>query len=268
MRTWNFGSARNESSRVQAVLAQVVSSMGDESFSFAFLSKLNNLLPIGCWSIYETGNNQPVMFESGSYQRNDTTQGSWNAYLQGPFLQDESLCVANTVAQRPQIAHITSQELTSPGHRERVYDQFGMTERVSVLEPRKSGGVLALNMYRYSDQPSFSDRDFELIEMMAEPLFAVVKRHIELKRCTSKTNHYNILSVGHFRDVLQNQYPGFTERELDVCARLLHGMSYEGIAADLHLSLSSVKTYRKRAFARLDINFKSELVRHYLLRNV
>lgn len=64
MRTWNFGSARNESSRVQAVLAQVVSSMGDESFSFAFLSQLNNLLPIGCWSIYETGNNQPVMFES------------------------------------------------------------------------------------------------------------------------------------------------------------------------------------------------------------
>jgi DNA-binding CsgD family transcriptional regulator len=143
-----------------------------------------------------------------------------------------------------------------------------MTERVSVLEPSKSGGVLALNLYRYTDQPTFSDRDFGLIELMAEPLFAVVKRHVELKRFNSTPTHSDFFSVGHFRDVLQAQCPDFSERELDVCARLLDGMSYEGIAADLSLSLSSVKTYRKRAFARLDINFKSELVRHYLLRGV
>lgn len=58
--------------------------------------------------------------------------------------------------------------------------------------------------------------------------------------------------------LLQAQ-PGLTPRELDVCARLLQGMTHEGIACDLSLSLPTVKTYRNRAFARLGIHFRSEL---------
>ena len=50
-----------------------------------------------------------------------------------------------------------------------------------------------------------------------------------------------------------------TVRELDVCARLLQGMTQEGIAADLGLSVPTVKTYRNRAFARLGISFRNEL---------
>jgi DNA-binding CsgD family transcriptional regulator len=41
--------------------------------------------------------------------------------------------------------------------------------------------------------------------------------------------------------------------------RLLRGMTYDGIAADLGLSVPSVKTYRNRAFERLGIHFRNEL---------
>jgi len=50
-----------------------------------------------------------------------------------------------------------------------------------------------------------------------------------------------------------------TVRELDVCERLLTGMTQDGVAADLGLGLSSVKTYRNRAFARLGIRWRSQL---------
>ncbi|MFN6997848.1 MAG: helix-turn-helix transcriptional regulator, partial [Aquincola tertiaricarbonis] len=53
--------------------------------------------------------------------------------------------------------------------------------------------------------------------------------------------------------------PALTPRELDVLERLLQGMTYDGIAADIGLSLATVKTYRARAFERLDIHFKNEL---------
>ena len=42
-----------------------------------------------------------------------------------------------------------------------------------------------------------------------------------------------------------------TDRELDVCARLLQGMTHEGIASDLGLSVPTVKTYRNELFARV-----------------
>jgi DNA-binding NarL/FixJ family response regulator len=46
---------------------------------------------------------------------------------------------------------------------------------------------------------------------------------------------------------------------LDVCERLLRGWSYDGIAADMGLSVATVKTYRARAFGRLGLHFRSEL---------
>ena len=45
--------------------------------------------------------------------------------------------------------------------------------------------------------------------------------------------------------------PALTVRELDVCERLLRGWTYDGVAADLGLTVPTVKTYRARAFARL-----------------
>lgn len=52
---------------------------------------------------------------------------------------------------------------------------------------------------------------------------------------------------------------GLTSRELDVCSRSLLGMTAEGTALDLDIKISSVVTYRKRAYARLGISSQAEL---------
>ena len=48
------------------------------------------------------------------------------------------------------------------------------------------------------------------------------------------------------RQQLAQLCPAMTVRELDVCERLLTGMTQDGVAADLGLGLSSVKTYRNQ----------------------
>lgn len=49
-------------------------------------------------------------------------------------------------------------------------------------------------------------------------------------------------------------------RELEVCSRILHGLSSTAIAIDLHLCDSTIKTYRKRAYQRLSIGSERELL--------
>jgi len=39
----------------------------------------------------------------------------------------------------------------------------------------------------------------------------------------------------------------------------LRGLTFDGVAADLGVSATSVKTYRNRAFARLGIHHRNEL---------
>ncbi len=64
---------------------------------------------------------------------------------------------------------------------------------------------------------------------------------------------------GRMRERLLELGPELTARELDVCVRLLQGMTHDGIAVDLGVSLTTVKTYRNRAFDRLGIHFRNEL---------
>ena len=66
-------------------------------------------------------------------------------------------------------------------------------------------------------------------------------------------------SLPALRERLLRAHAALTGRELDVCARLLQGMTQGGIACDLGLSLPTVKTYRNRAFSRLGIHFRNEL---------
>lgn len=67
------------------------------------------------------------------------------------------------------------------------------------------------------------------------------------------------VDLSRLEDRLSSLCMGLTPREVQVCARLLSGMTYEGVAIDLGLCLPTVKTYRIRAFGRLGIHFRSQL---------
>jgi len=262
MRAWSLGGAASGPALVNEALGHIVQAIGDDDFSQRVLHQVNRLMPVGCWSVYRIGGDQPRMFLSGTYHRRDTTTGSWQAYLSGPHLADRTFALSNIGLGHLAITHLTAEEIPTPAHREKVYRQFDMSERLSVVEPQASDTVFALNLYRYNGQGFFSDRELANFESIAPSLFAAVHRHLLLQ--PRQPFARDPLSLESVRRTFEMHRPDLTERELDVVARTVMGMSYEGIAADLDLKLPTVKTYRNRAFDRLQICFRSELVRYYL----
>jgi DNA-binding CsgD family transcriptional regulator len=99
-------------------------------------------------------------------------------------------------------------------------------------------------------------------ESIAPLLLSAVQRHISLQ--PEPCDPSQILTLTSIRQAFELHRPDLTTRELDVVSRAVLGMSYEGIATDLGLKLPTVKTYRNRAFDRMQISFRSELVRYYL----
>ena len=86
---------------------------------------------------------------------------------------------------------------------------------------------------------------------LAGPLTAVVRRHLALRP--------QVQAGPPTGQRLGQRWPALTERELQVCERLLRGLTFEGIGADLGLSAATVKTYRNRAFGRLGIHHRNQL---------
>jgi LuxR family transcriptional regulator, activator of tox operons len=60
---------------------------------------------------------------------------------------------------------------------------------------------------------------------------------------------------------LRQVMPQLKRRESDVCIGIVRGKSSEAIALALGISVNTVLTYRKRAYARLGISSHNELIR-------
>ncbi|MFY3386523.1 helix-turn-helix transcriptional regulator [Paracidovorax sp. MALMAid1276] len=260
-----------------AALAAMVQRLGEPGFVPGLLQAMAPLLPAASWSVYRTGRRcKPTLFMSASLGVPDTTQDCWWAYLSGPYRRDSTwgrpLEVEVPTAPLTQLCHVTAQELEGE-HRARVYDAHGMAERVSVVDHEADGSVFAVNFYRHQHQPPFRDQHLGGFEAVAPVLLALARKHIQLSQGATPASavpgaapalqaplgHAATSSLPALRARLLRTSDQLTDRELDVCARLLQGMTHEGIASDLGLGVPTVKTYRNRAFARLGIHFRNEL---------
>ncbi|MBV7540465.1 helix-turn-helix transcriptional regulator [Acidovorax sp. sic0104] len=273
-------------------LASMVHRLGGNNFAPGLLQDLEPVLPAASWSVYRTGQRcKPTLFMSASRGVPDTTQDCWWAYLSGPYRSDRTWGRAFDelpVAQpETRLCHVTASEVQGE-HRARVYEAHGVAERVSVVEYESDGSVFAVNFYRHLHQRAFSDRQIGAFESVAPVLLALTRKHIDLSHAhlpaapawteaaagtppapaaaaaATLPAEASLLPLATdglpvLRMRLLRLQAELTDRELDVCARLLQGMTHEGIASDLGLGVPTVKTYRNRAFARLGIHFRNEL---------
>jgi len=264
----------------------MVHHLGGPGFVPGLLQELAPVLPAASWSVYRTGNRcKPTLFMSASLGVPDTTQDCWWAYLSGPYRRDSTWGRPfddAPAAPLTRLCHVTAQEVEGE-HRARVYEAHGVAERVSVVDYEDDGSVFAVNFYRHQHQAPFRDAHLSGFETVAPVLLALARKHIQLSHSPRPTGtesprsapacavasaatsleppsaQPSAHSLPALRVRLLRTGIPLTERELDVCARLLQGMTHEGIANDLGLSVPTVKTYRNRAFTRLGIHFRSEL---------
>ncbi len=233
---------------------------GFRDFAERALCALNAAqLRAASWSVYQVGRERtPVLHLSASLGVADTTRRCFAAYCAGLYRADRSFD-----AVRPghaAVLRMHADEAPSADHREAIYRRHGVLERLSVVLRQGADEVFAVNLYHHDHQGCFGAGEIEGFATVAPLLLACVQRHVRLCPAVAATG------VPAPRAVLQARCPALTERELDVCERLLRGWSYDGIAADLGLSLATVKTYRARAFERLGMHFKSELFAAFLPR--
>ncbi len=227
-------------------LAGMISSMGSASFGREGLVQLNHWMPLCWWSIYTVFEKKPPSLHGhGSYDVPDGTLDSWAVYKNSLYRHDETFHAARdyTEGGRTALVHWVAKEIPAP-HRAEIYEKHNLRERLSVVARTPDDGLFAVNLYRENAQPAFTDAAIDGVRHVASLLMACVQRHV-------------VLMTPAFAGCSPlDQLP---RREKEVCERLLKGWTQDGIAADLGLTPSTVKTYRNRAFASLNIHTRHEL---------
>jgi DNA-binding CsgD family transcriptional regulator len=244
--------------------AALVGCIARDDFATRALAEVNRALPVAWWTVYRVFDDQPPQLcAQASHAVPDIALDCWRIYRSGVYREDTHFADACAQAGRGDTRTVMTHCLADDfgrAHREQIYAAHSLSERLSIVAAERdgasSGALLAVNLYRHRAQPRFAPAELDTVLDVAGTLMAVVQRHIELA-----SSHRTPAQRLH------QLCPALTTREREVCERLLRGMSFEGIAADLALSTTTVKTYRNRAFDRLGIHHRNELFALALARH-
>jgi DNA-binding CsgD family transcriptional regulator len=98
----------------------------------------------------------------------------------------------------------------------------------------------------------FSREEIELIDLFGSFVLPLVARHEFLFETMGLSRNCGP-SAQALEKPFEQLFSSLTQREREVCARTVMGMTAEAIALDLSIGRASVLIYRQRAYARLNV---------------
>lgn len=147
-----------------------------------------------------------------------------------------------------------------------ILRSHGMSDGV-VVQGRRGERSYGLALFRRNGGGTFSESEVDGISCASETWLSLLAKHERLLRADQSEDPSQALLSGdvpHLEDKLRRYMPSLSRSETRVCARILRGMSTPGIALDLNVQVDSVATYRKRAYRRLGIGTRLELIRLFI----
>jgi DNA-binding CsgD family transcriptional regulator len=126
-------------------------------------------------------------------------------------------------------------------------------ERIS-LHLREARSAYKVSLFRELTSGPFRDCDLGAAASCSGLLLALLRKHDQLSTTAGD-------GFEDYLDMLSIVAPLLSPREREVCAGIALGMTSEAIRLKLGLSLSTVQTHRKRAYARLRISSQNELLK-------
>ncbi|UJW82831.1 helix-turn-helix transcriptional regulator [Hydrogenophaga sp. SL48] len=138
-------------------------------------------------------------------------------------------------------------------YRRICYEQPQVAERLAVMALYEGRRWLSVNLYRGIEHGPFDDAGVAVVEAFAPLIVHAVRLHH-----TGQAVHQDLSGLLLAR--LVRRFPALTQRDRDVVAALMDGLSTEALALRLGLTLASAQTYQKRVFRKLGVAGQRELL--------
>lgn len=240
-------------------LEQMVRALGSATFKEAMLASLNGFTAIDHYALIRfEGARTARLVTSASRAALSVAREVQEDYLDDFQKIDPNRRLFNSArTQVAQLSHMPRESVPNARYRLSCYDRPGLVDRISVVACEQDDWY-CLNLFRTRESGCFAARETAAVGEGAALLAALSIKHDRL--VSPPTLRSREERLGETEARLRQIDSGLTPREREVLARIVAGMTSEGIALDLNIGLNSVLTYRKRGYARLRISSQNELL--------
>ncbi len=133
-----------------------------------------------------------------------------------------------------------------------------IAERIGICG-RRGPATYWLSVLRSSRRGTFNGDELGNLVGLAGELISAIAKHEEVRRFRPEHALASVECIE--RSILATGL--LSRRETEVCARILFGLPFGRIAGQLGVSEETVKTYRNRAYQRLEIAHQRDLMMWY-----
>lgn len=241
-------------------LAQLVASLGEESFPARFLEAAYHVFAADQVVVFEIAQSMDlrIVLAESRLSGHAAVSSLATAYVEHHRDADPAIERAGADTAQPQpIAHVVhAHDIADADYRNALFDTPGLRGKLSLLLKQNGGKILYLNFYRSINQDPFSLAEAATLERIAPLIVALLHKHDTL-RSNDPSRKRNIARFVDSICAARNAH--LSQREHMVCTLILAGLSMEGISLEMNLSPHSVTSYRRRAFEKLGISTQKEL---------
>lgn len=178
------------------------------------------------------------------------------AYCAGFYREDPIYQVLNNDNPDGTYAiRVRMDEIRNPIFRNTCYRRPGLGEKLT-LAAKSGDEIVAISLFGYEREGGFTQEQVNQLTHFGSMLLPILSLHYRLIGDTARPKR---VSAAEMEECVAWAFPELTARETAVCARSILGVTAEGIALDLGIKQTSVLTYRRRAYARLNINSINQL---------
>lgn len=242
-------------------LSSLVTTLGHPEFPGELMNTLRAVTGADIVSAFEFSRaGEPIYLLGGGRNVSEArfSQAAGVKYARGYWRFDPA--VSRALAHSPRMLYEIfrqhGHDILHPEYRAYCYESHDILERVSIFD--RTGRIpVMLNLYRCKASGHFSPTGVRRLEQNGGVLGALVAKHAEITGAFQRSA--SPVNFGMVAKVLREAGLRLSAQEIEICASLLTGLSYKEIAQRRLLKVSSVITYRKRAYAKLGIRHREEL---------
>lgn len=238
-----------------------IASMGEEDFSDRLLCLLRVVARADLCSAFEVSEdgNLRFLFAAGKHPHiRDFAEAASLAYARSFWQRDRM--TRHALAAAPTSIQLVRQAwngISDPEYRRTCYERGGIIERLTLYASGKPATFASV--YRFRESGHSTASELEALERASGIIMALVSKHAQINRrrlALPAASHQELSSL------LMDRERALSIREAGVAAGLLLGKSQKEIAEEAGLALSSIVTYRRRAYRKLGVSSRRDLQKY------
>lgn len=245
----------------------LVDAIGSRAFNEVLFDTLRDRIAVEHFTLYRFDRHGFDICCAASNDGSDAARDKCRRYVEaGYWRRDPAMVKAQSLSciHRPVMFRVTTDMIADAAYREEMYVGEGVAERVVICADRPNGRFGLSVVRTDAVGRGFEDGEVRALGDIADVILSAAAKHVVFGAIESSRLITSFSSVAEIEAGLGVFSLELTLRERQVCARILYGLSVHGIALDLGIGEESIATYRKRAYRRLNIGSRHELLRRYI----